>query len=92
MTITDESPAPAVADAPEPGDRIEYRAVLTCKHDPCLYCRTPPHDIELRHEPFPTPKEAADHGRGMARKVYGTEHHVRVQAHTVTPWVDVDVP
>jgi hypothetical protein len=66
-----------------------YRAVVVCIQDPCTYCRNP----AARHPQtptFPTGAEAGEHGRAMARNVYGSSvHRVEVEMREMTPWQTV---
>lgn len=75
----------------------QYRAVLTCRTDPCVYCREPAQRIVPGSAPwksseiaFPTPGEAYDYGLGMATKVYGSEHAVLVERQEMAPWTEID--
>lgn len=66
----------------------EFRAVLTCKQDPCSYCRGPAHSRLLVHPqgPFDTFEAAREYGQGMAFRVYGSEHSVTVESREVGEW------
>ena len=69
--------------------KTEYRAVLSCKQSPCTYC----HEASARtfvvnhpDGPFTNFIAARDYGRGMAQKVYGSEHSVTVESREVGEW------
>lgn len=69
----------------------EHRAVLVCTQDPCSYCYGPARRIVLdpSFSPFATAEAAREHGRLMARNVYGGEHRALVEARTVGSWTEV---
>lgn len=66
----------------------QFRAIVSCKEDPCKYCRRPAASFPLIEKP--TRLEAEAHASAALKNIYGgSAHKIEIEWREVGEWESV---